>query len=103
MEKKSEKKFNFRKILTIKMNSLAERTESSPFQNTKQKSHMVKINGIDEEKNQTTKTGNAGRKQVQKQRPEKPQGKLRKRTSVWTQGELAEPTYVLLREHCLQK
>lgn len=85
------------------MNSLAERTENSPLQNKNERSHMVKINWIDEEKKQTVKTGNMGWKQVQKQRPEKPQGNLRKRTLIWTQGMLAEPTYILLRDHCLQK
>lgn len=55
---------------------------------------MVKINGIDKEKKQTMQTGNTGSKQVQTQRPEKPQGSLRKRTLNWAQGRLAEPTYV---------
>lgn len=97
-----KKRFEFRKILTIKMNSLAERTENS-YKIQNKRSHMAKINGIDEEKKQTMKTGNTGRKQVQKQRPEKPQGNLRKRTSIWTQGMLAEPTYTLLRDHCVPK
>lgn len=35
---------------------------------------MVKKNGLDEEKKQTMKISNMGRKQIQKQRPEKPQG-----------------------------
>lgn len=36
MEKnKIKKKFDFRKILTIKMKSFAELTENSPLQNTK--------------------------------------------------------------------
>lgn len=42
------------------MNSLVERTENSPLQNKNERSHMVKINGIDEEKKQTVKTGNMG-------------------------------------------
>jgi len=64
---------------------------------------MVKINRIDKEKKQTMKTGNTGRKQVQMQGSEKPQGSLRKRTLNWTQGRLVEPKYVRIKDICLQK